>query len=465
MRPGRSDPRAPELLPGSRLAPLTVSELNDLADAHLREGIGPVWVSGEIVRFVRHASGHWYFSLTDGRASIACAMFRRENLRVRFDVADGLAVLALALPSVYAVQGRFQLVVQAVEPLGAGSAALAFEQLKERLAGEGLFDAARKVPLPRIARRIGIVTSPDGAALRDVLRVLARRFAGVEVLVVPTTVQGARAPEEIVEALTAADARELDVLLLVRGGGAREDLAAFDDERVVRAIASCRTPIVTGIGHEIDTTLADFAADVRAETPSAAAEVVVREREELESRLASLRTRLVLAMHRGLERRGARVAALAHARALAQVPLRLSRLAAHQADLARRLELAARSPLARRRQSLATLLGRLTPEGQRGRLVERRRRLERLVSAIRAAVAADLARSRSRAGELAGRLGALSPLGVLSRGYALVTRSGAPAAVIRDAAELVPGDGIDVRLARGSILAEVRESRPIGGRG
>jgi len=234
--PGGDDP-----LPGSRLAPLTVTQLNELADAQLREGIGPVWVAGEIVRFVAHGSGHWYFSLTDGRASISCAMFRRENLRVRFTPGDGLEVLALALPSVYAVQGRFQLAVSALEPVGAGSAALAFEQLKARLAAEGLFDATRKRPLPALARRIGVVTSPDGAALRDVLRVLARRLSGLDVLVVPATVQGAKAPEEIVAALAAADACGLDLLLVVRGGGAREDLAAFDDERVVRAIVASRS--------------------------------------------------------------------------------------------------------------------------------------------------------------------------------------------------------------------------------
>lgn len=450
---------APGPLPGSRLAPLTVSEINDLADTHLREGIGPVWIAGEIVRLVAHASGHWYFSLTDGRASIACAMFRRENLRVRFEVAEGLAVLALALPSVYAVQGRFQLIVQALEALGAGSAALAFEQLKTRLAAEGLFDAARKRPLPRIARRIGVVTSPDGAALRDVLRVLARRFAGVEVLVVPTTVQGARAPEEIVAALEAAEARGLDALLLVRGGGAREDLAAFDDERVVRAVAATRTPIVTGIGHEIDTTLADLAADERAETPSAAAELVVREREDLASRLASLATRLALSARRGVERRQARVARLVQARSFARVPLRLSRLGAHQADLERRLEVFVRTALERRRQALNDLSARLSPEGQRTRLAERRRRLEQLGGMLRTSITADLARRRTRLADRTGRLGALSPLGVLARGYALVTRVGAPAEVVRDAAELATGERIDVRLARGRVVAEVRELR------
>ena len=239
--------------PGSRLRPLSVSELNVSADQALQDALGPVWVLGEISRFTAHRSGHWYFTLKDADAAVSCAMFRGKNARVRFRPDEGLEVLALARPSVYTPQGRYQLVVEALEPKGAGAAALALRQLRERLAAEGLFDEERKQALPGLPKRIGIVTSREGAALRDVLRVLRRRFAGVDVLLAPALVQGPDAPEEIVAGLWALDARGLDVILLVRGGGAREDLAAFDDERVVRAIAECSTPIVSGVGHEIDT--------------------------------------------------------------------------------------------------------------------------------------------------------------------------------------------------------------------
>jgi len=465
MHPGAHPPDGHDPLPGSRLAPLSVTQVNELADAQLREGIGPVWVSGEIVRFVAHGSGHWYFSLTDGRASISCAMFRRENQRVRFAPADGLEVLALALPSVYAAQGRFQLAVTALEPVGAGSAALALEQLKARLAAEGLFDAERRRPLPLLARRIGVVTSADGAALRDVLRVLARRVSGVRVLVVPTTVQGARSPEEIAGALAAADAQGLDLLLLVRGGGSREDLAAFDDERVVRAVAACRTPVITGVGHEIDTTLVDFAADLRAPTPSAAAEIVVRAEAELAARVGAGAARLAQAARRRIDRARARLAPLAGARALGSVPLALSRLAAHAADLERRLELAQRAVLERRRRALSEFTARLAPEGQRVRLAARRHRLAVARVALGVAAARCIAAGRSRCAALAAQLDALSPLAVLARGYALVTRDGRPAGVVRDVATLAAGEQVAVRLARGAFAATVDrviDERPAG---
>jgi exodeoxyribonuclease VII large subunit len=466
MSRGGSPSDAEPPLPGSRLAPLSVTQLNELADAQLREGIGPLWIAGEIVRFVAHASGHWYFTLTDGRASVSCAMFRRENLRVRFAPADGLEVLALALPSIYAVQGRFQLAVSALEPLGAGSAALAFEQLKAKLAAEGLFDPDRKRPLPLFPRRIGIVTSADGAALRDALRVLARRVSGLTVLVIPATVQGAKAPEELVAALAAADARGLDLLLLVRGGGAREDLAAFDDERVVRAVVACRTPVVTGVGHEIDTTLVDYAADLRAPTPSAAAELVVRAEAELAARVAAGAARLAQAARRRIDRARAQLVPLSGSRALGSVPLALSRLAAHVADLGHRLELAQRAALGRRRRMLATWTARLSPEGQRARLAARRHRLHAAQAALRAAAARRAALARSRCAALGGRLEALSPLAVLARGYALVTREGRPAAVVRDAATLALGEPVTVRLARGAFAAKVElvlDDPPSGG--
>jgi len=452
--PGAGDAR--EARPGSRLAPLSVGDLNRAADALLGDAIGPVWVRGELVRFLRHRSGHWYFSLTDGRASVSCAMFRGRNRRVPFEPRDGLEVVLLAVPGVWEPQGRYQLVVEAMEPLGAGAAALALEQLRARLAAEGLFDPQRKRPLPLFPRTIGVVTSADGAAFRDVLRVLRRRFAGARVVLAPAAVQGEGAPGEIASALARLDRLRPDVILLVRGGGAREDLAAFDDERVVRAVAACRTPVVTGIGHEIDTTLADLAADLRAPTPSAAAEVVVREREDLLERVRGLRARLVRAVrHRVAVLRGA-ARDLAATRGLRAFPLRLQRIQSHVVELEVRLETRVRDAVARRQRRLSALAGRLAPRALAARVAERRSRVGRSRGALLAAVRAGLEARRARLGRLVARLDALSPLRVLGRGYALVTREGPEGALVRDARTLSPGDRVHVRLARGAFDAAVR---------
>jgi len=456
-RPVPDPEGGPAARPGSRLAPLGVRDLNEAADAILGDSIGVVWVRGELVRFLAHRSGHWYFSLVDGGASVSCAMFRGNNRKVAFEPRDGLEVVVLARPGVYAPQGRFQLIVEALEPLGSGAAALALEQLRRRLAAEGLFDPARKRPLPLLPRMIGVVTSADGAALRDVLRVLRRRFPGARVVVSPTLVQGEAAPAGIAEALARIDRLGPEVILLVRGGGAREDLAAFDDERVVRAVAACHAPVVTGIGHEIDTTLADLAADVRAPTPSAAAEVVVREAAELLEKVRSLRGRLVRAVtHRLGVLRGSVRQALS-ARGLRALPLRIQRLLQHVAELDRRAEARVRHELARRRRRLGELAGRLSPTALAARIAARRARLAAVRDALRAAAREELAARRSRLARLAARLEEMSPLAVLGRGYALVTRDSPDGPVVLDAATVDPGDRLHVRLARGALVARVEE--------
>ncbi|MBP7149510.1 MAG: exodeoxyribonuclease VII large subunit [Acidobacteria bacterium] len=443
---------------GSRTRPLTVTELNERADAVLRERVGPAWIAGEIARFTAHGSGHWYFNLIDGKGSVGCAMFRGRNSSLRFRPTEGMSVLVMAVPGVYAAQGKFQLIVEHMEPAGAGAAALALEQRKQRLAAEGLFDAGRKKPLPMLARRIGVATSVDGAALRDVLRVLRRRFAGVAVLVAPCCVQGATSPGEIVEALGALDRRGLDVILLVRGGGAREDLAAFDDERVVRAVAACRTPVVAGIGHEIDTTLADLAADLRAPTPSAAAEVVVRERHELLRRVDGLRRHLVQCARHYLGRARGRLQVALGSRAFA-MDGRLARLRVHSAELERRLERAHRERLRRRRERLDALRARLAPEAHLARVRERQQRLARLVDRLAPAVRRGLAAHRGRLADLAGRARGLSPLDVLARGYAVVHAGNRAGPIVRDAAALAAGETIFIRLARGAATAAVTRTQ------
>lgn len=459
---GMFDPEgeSPPARPGSRLAPLSILQINEQIDATLEETVGPVWVRGEISRFLAHASGHWYFTLKDQEASISCAMWRGKNQRLRFRPEDGLEILALATPRLYAPQGRLQLIVEDMEPSGAGAAALALEQLKQRLAAEGLFDPARKKQLPRMPRTVGIITSLDGAALRDALKVLRRRFAGVEVLISPCPVQGKEAPAEIVRALAAIDQRRLDVLLLIRGGGAREDLAAFDDEGVVRAIAAARTPIVTGIGHEIDTTLADFAADLRAPTPSAAAEAVVRERQELLVRVQALQRSLGQSARSLLDRLRRRLAAAEGSRGFRELPRRVDRARMLHADLGRRMLESIRAAVALQRDTLRELERRISPESRLQQLSLLRRRLSTLAGLLPGTVRGLLARDRQRLARAAAALDALSPLAVLSRGYALVSRETAQGELIRSSAGLTPGDPLFIRLGSGAAHAAVTRVVP-----
>jgi exodeoxyribonuclease VII large subunit len=450
-RPGDPAPR-----PGTRLRPLTIRELNEGADALLRESFGPIWVAGEIASFTAHRSGHWYFALREGReASISCAMFRSKNARARVRPKEGDEVLLLGTPVVYAPQGRYQLVVDAIEPRGAGADALALERLKRKLADEGLFDDARKRPLPPHPERIGIATSRDGAALRDALRVLRRRSPEASVLLASCAVQGERAVEEIVDALWSLDARELDLILLVRGGGAREDLAAFDDERVVRAIAECTTPIVTGVGHEVDTTLADLVADVRASTPSVAAELAVRDRAELHERLRALQRRVRGALRQKLAAERARLLRARGSRGLGAVPLRVARMRGEAAEAERRLAEAQAQRLDALAQRLRTARERLAPDSHRRRLERRRARLSSLLHALETRASRRVTTARRRLEGAARKLDALSPLRVLGRGYALVTRDGR---VVRDATTLAAEDMLRIRLERGAVRARVEET-------
>src|SRR5262245_30244611 len=271
----------------------TVSELTRAVKNTLEGRFGGLWVEGEISNLRVHTSGHVYFTLKDDEAQVRAVLFRGRMRRVRFEPADGLHVLAFGRLEVYAVRGEYQLVCDVLEPKGLGALQLAFEQLKARLAAEGLFDAARKRPLPVLPRRVGLVTSPTGAAVRDFLRVVTRRFAGLQVLVCPVRVQGDTAAGEIAEALATLNRRgDLDVIVVARGGGSLEDLWAFNEEAVARAIAASKIPVISAVGHETDVTIADFVADLRAPTPSAAAELVVREKAQLVAHLGSLRERL-----------------------------------------------------------------------------------------------------------------------------------------------------------------------------
>ncbi|MEJ0099365.1 MAG: exodeoxyribonuclease VII large subunit [Pseudomonadota bacterium] len=389
----------------------TVGRLNAEARKLLEGGLPALWVEGEISNFAAPASGHWYFTLKDRDAQIRCAMFRAANSRVGFRPKDGQQLLVRGRVSLYEPRGDYQLIGELMEDAGEGALRREFERLKAKLAAEGVFDEALKRPLPSMPTRIAVITSPTGAAIRDVLHILARRFPPASVLVIPTPVQGAAATESIVAALDTASRRgDCDVVILTRGGGSIEDLWCFNDERVARAIRRSAVPVITGVGHEIDFTIADFAADVRAPTPSGAAELVVPDRRTLLAQLAAVERRL--------------------------------------------LQLASQR-LARTAERFEALLQRLQRAHPGSRLQQQMQRLDELDLRLRRAWENRFARVEQRL-QLAQRgLDAISPLATLTRGYAIVTR--ADGSVLQDAAEVRAGDEIEARLKRGSVRARVIE--------
>jgi exodeoxyribonuclease VII large subunit len=391
----------------------TVARLNSEARQLLESGLPALWVEGELSNFSAPASGHWYFTLKDRDAQIRCAMFRNRNAGVGFKPRDGQQVMLRGRVSLYEPRGDYQLIAELMEDAGEGALRREFERLKAKLAAEGLFGAELKRPLPTMPRRIAVVTSPTGAAVRDVLHILARRFPPASVLVFPTPVQGAAATPSIVAAIDAASARgDCDVLVLARGGGSIEDLWCFNDERVARAIRRCSIPVVTGIGHEIDFTIADFAADVRAPTPSGAAELVVPDRRTL---LATLAT--------------------ATARLRASVLRQLTRAQQRSTELTARLQRA--HPGSRLRQQA--------------------QRLDELDMRLRRAWEKSFTRASQRLLLAQRGLDAISPLATLERGFAIVTRS--DGSVVQNAADVKAGDTIEARVAHGTVLAQVSGTR------
>jgi exodeoxyribonuclease VII large subunit len=393
----------------------SVGQLNREVRTLLESGIGQIWVQGELSNLARPSSGHWYFSLKDRDAQLRCAMFRTRNALARFTPREGQLVLAYGRVSLYEPRGDYQLLVEHLEDAGLGALQRAFEQLKERLAAEGLFAPARKRPLPSAPRRIGVITSPSGAAIRDILHVLRRRFPAAAVLLYPVPVQGAAAAPAIAASLDLASARaECEVLILARGGGSLEDLWAFNDERVARAIHRCAIPVVTGIGHEIDFTIADFVADVRAPTPSGAAELVVPDVHAWLQRLGQLRARFSAAMRRQLN---------------------------HE------------------RMRLAALLRCLQQAHPGARLTQSSQRLDELEARLRFALQARLATHSARLESAARALQTISPLATLARGFAVITRS-ADGALVTAVEQLAVGERFDARLASGSLQASVLQRRP-----
>src|SRR5688572_16965367 len=433
----------------------TVSRLNREARGLLETGLPSLWITGELSNLARPASGHWYFTLKDEDAQVRCAMFRQRNLAVRTTPRDGLQVLLRARVGLYEARGEFQLVVDHLEDAGEGGLRRRFEALKLKLAAEGLFDAARKRALPRFPGRIGIVTSATGAALRDVLHVLRRRFPAVPVLLYPVPVQGAGAAREIAAILALVDLRnEVDVLLLVRGGGSLEDLWAFNDENLARTIAGLGLPVITGIGHEVDFTIADFVADLRAPTPSAAAELAVQDAAAWRDTFCAAATRLSAAGMRALGRRGdamrnaaRRLDRLHPAQAVRERMQRLDELQVRAISALRRASTA-------RRERLLRVAAELVSASPASRLAALRQRTTHAAGRLAPSLGQGLALARGRLQAALQTLHATSPLATLGRGYAIVTRS-VDGAVLREPGAAPPGTDIDARLAGGTLRARV----------
>ena len=453
----RSDPVeqfALDLFPQRRV--YSVSELTAAIRAALDREFADVWVSAEISGCKLAASGHYYFTLKDAQAQVRCVCFRSAHRWFKFKPEDGVAVLARGRLDVYDARGEYQLIVDLLEPQGHGALQLAFEQLKKKLAAEGLFDPTRKRPLPRFPRRIGIVTSPRGAVISDMLNILARRFPGLHIRLFPALVQGEGSVEEVRRGIAHfGRSAWAEVVIVARGGGSLEDLWTFNEEAVARAIAACQVPVVSAVGHETDFTIADFVADLRAPTPSAAAELVVCNRQDLLERVDGLERKLLQLVRYKLAMTARRIDQQGIGRALSGFHRYVGRRLQRVDDREYRLRDLVRAALESRRRALGTLEERLRHFDPRPRFARDRRRAEsaeaRAVQAMRAAL---VARSR-RLDTLSAKLSQLSPVAILDRGYAIVTAPGGR--IVKDADEVRPGDPLDIRLARGRVKAEVTE--------
>jgi exodeoxyribonuclease VII large subunit len=444
--------------PGIRQLPLrdvySVTRLNREVRVLLERGLGVLWVEGELSNFSQPPSGHWYFTLKDRDAQLRCAMYRLKNQLVGFTPRAGSQLLVRGRITLYEPRGEFQLLVEHLEEAGVGALKREFERLKTRLAAEGLFALERKRTLPRFPRRIGVITSPSGAALRDILKVLARRFPPAGVLVYPTPVQGAAAVPGLAAALATASTRaECDVLILARGGGSLEDLWAFNDERVARAIHACAQPVVCGVGHEIDFTIADLVADARAPTPSAAAELVVPERQACLAALDHNRQRLAAGMRRELRISGARLEALMRRAQLAHPGVRLQGQMQRLDELLQRLAAATRAITHRRAERLARQHNRMLHSSPQHLLSERSAQHAQLRGRLERALPQQLARATHRLALAQRALDAVSPLATLNRGFAIVTTG--EGKLLTDAGEVSVGAEIEARLAQGALRARV----------
>jgi exodeoxyribonuclease VII, large subunit len=422
-------------------------------------GYPDLWVEGEISNFRAAPSGHVYFTLKDGEAQLPVVLFRRQSTLLRFRPADGLAVLVRGRISIYESRGQLQLIAETLEPRGAGALQLAFEQLKARLLAEGLFDADRKRPLPAFPRCVGIVTSPTGAVIRDIANVGRRRHARLNLLVYPATMQGTACCTTVAAGIRYFNQNPslVDVIILARGGGSIEDLSGFNDESLARAIAASQIPIVSAIGHETDFTIADFVADLRAPTPSAAAELVTAAQHRIEERIDALTARVHRAGRFHLVSARQRYARLSSESVLNRLRDTISRRDQRIDELNLRLEAAATRRLRANTQRLATLTDRLRRQNISIRIAATQRRLEAATARLLRTATRTISANQTRLDRSTARLEALSPLAVLSRGYALVYAENG--ILLRSAADTSPGETIRARLAEGTLTAKVSDNK------
>lgn len=443
--------------------PLSVSDLNKEIQSILDRSLGNIWVEGEITNFHAHGSGHWYFSLTDGDAFIKAACFKGQNYRIRFKPENGLQVRVRGRISVYGPRGDLQIIVDSLEPVGEGALLVAFEQIKAKLLKEGLFDEALKRPIPAFPRRVGVVTSQTGAALQDILTILDRRARSVNIVLLPTLVQGEKAGEQIALAIALAnefneqtsEQLRIDVLIVGRGGGSAEDLWAFNEEQVARAIRSSAIPVISAVGHEVDFTIADMAADLRAPTPSAAAEIVAKAEADIAEHLQRSSAELLRSINLRMLAARSDLQQLSMAPVFAEFPARVRDLRYVADDLFARATDAALIALRSSDQKLSAVTGRLSPMKLSVRAAEIKRRLT-LLEHRSTASAAELTKARHQTLERAmARLDALSPLAVLTRGYSITQKTDGE--IVRDPHQTTVGERVNIRLAHGKLNAEVRE--------
>ena len=433
----------------------TPRELMSAVRTAVEREYGDVWVEGEISNFRPAESGHLYFTLKDEGAQLRVVMFRTQARLLRFRPENGMHALARGRVTVYESRGELQLSAEYLEPKGAGALQVAFEQLKAKLQAEGLFEAARKKPLPAYPQRVGVVTSPRGAAIQDMINILRRRHAGVSLLIYPAQVQGEAAATETAAGIKFFNrARSVDVIVVARGGGSLEDLAAYNHEGLARVIAASEIPVVSAIGHETDFTIADFVADLRAPTPSAAAEVVTQPRQVIEENIFGLRQRMARAARYQLMLAERRLRELAQHGAMQRMREVIGRRQQQMDELSFRLRRAAEAAAERRRQRLEMAATRLRHFDLRRQLAAMRRELEARLGALAASVHSGVLRRETRWQRADARLRELSPAKILERGYSLVFD--AAGKLVKDAAQVKAGDEISARLARGEIRARVK---------
>ncbi len=436
----------------------TVPNLVSAVRTHIEREYADIWVEGEITNYRPADSGHLYFTLRDGETQLRIVMFRMQARLLRFKLENGLHVLARGRITIYEGRGEMQLSAEYLEPMGAGALQVAFEQLKAKLAAEGLFESNRRKPLPSLPRRIGVVTSPRGAVIQDILNVLRRRHEGLQVIIYPAQVQGESAAAEVSAGVKHFNsAADVDVIIVARGGGSVEDLAAFNDEGLARVVAGSAIPVISAVGHETDFTICDFVADLRAATPSAAAELVIRSKSDMEEQVGNLRYRLGRSMRYLVMHKQQALSEVGYHAAFARMNEAIARRQQRVDDLSFRMVRAHSTALRTFHQRLDVASARVRHYDLRRKVASMRRDLQARTGHLAGVLQNLLLKRRARLEQVSTHLEGLSPIAILDRGYALVFDGNGK--LVKDASQLAPGANITARVARGIVDAEVKRTR------